>query len=95
MIVGVNRFQGDDPRVPVVKVSPQHEREQQVALAELRATRDQGQVDRLLAAVKATARGRDNLLGPIREALRAYATIGEVCTVLREVFGEYRPVSTP
>jgi len=95
VIVGVNRFQGDDPRVPVVKVSPQHEREQQVALAELRATRDQGQVDRLLAAVKATARGRDNLLGPIREALRAYATIGEVCAVLREVFGEYRPVSTP
>ena len=93
VVVGVNRFQGDDPPVPVVKVSPQHEREQQVALAELRATRDRAQVERLLAAVNAAARGRDNLLVPIREALRAYATIGEVCGVLRDVFGEYRPVS--
>ena len=55
------------------------------------AARDQAAVDRLLAQVGETARGRDNLLKPIREALRAYATIGEVCGVLREVFGEYRP----
>jgi methylmalonyl-CoA mutase N-terminal domain/subunit len=48
-------------------------------------------VDRLLVEVRETARANDNLLKPIREALRAYATIGEVCGVLREVFGEYRP----
>jgi methylmalonyl-CoA mutase N-terminal domain/subunit len=91
VVVGVNRFTGDDPPLPVAKVSPRHEAEQRASLAALRSGRDQAAVDRLLAQVGETARGRDNLLKPIREALRAYATIGEVCGVLREVFGEYRP----
>ncbi len=93
IVVGVNRFQAADAAVPIVKISPQHERDQQLALAELRKQRDQRMVDLQLASVRETARGRGNLLPPMREALRAYATIGEVCGVLREVFGEYRPVT--
>jgi methylmalonyl-CoA mutase, N-terminal domain len=91
VVVGVNRFQSDNAPVQAVKVSPEHEREQAEALGRLRATRDTGQVDRALDAVRRAAQGSDNLLLPMREALRAYATIGEVCGVLREVFGEYRP----
>ena len=91
VVVGLNRFTGDDAPVPIVKISPQHEQEQRVALADLRRSRDQPHVSQLLLQVREAAGGSDNLLPPIREALRAYATIGEVCQVLREVFGEYRP----
>ena len=91
VVVGVNRFQGDDEPVQIVKISPQHEREQVESLGRLREERDRNAVNARLEEVGRAARGRDNLLPPMREALRAYATIGEVCDVLREVFGEYRP----
>jgi methylmalonyl-CoA mutase, N-terminal domain len=60
-------------------------------LRQLRASRDQRAVDVALADVEETARGADNLLPPMREALRMRATLGEVSDVLRRVFGEYRP----
>jgi methylmalonyl-CoA mutase, N-terminal domain len=91
VVVGVNRFQGDDDAVEIVKISPQHEREQVEALKRLRTERDAKRVEAGLADVRRAAEGTDNLLPPMREALRAYATIGEVCGVLRDVFGEYRP----
>jgi methylmalonyl-CoA mutase N-terminal domain/subunit len=91
VVVGVNRFQGDEDAVEIVKISPQHEREQVEALARLRAGRDGRVVAARLQDVRRAATGTANLLPPMREALRAYATIGEVCGVLREVFGEYRP----
>jgi methylmalonyl-CoA mutase N-terminal domain/subunit len=91
VVVGVNRFQSDDDAVEIVKISPKHEQEQVRALARLRAERDEKAVAGALGDLRAAAEGRDNLLPPMREALRAYATIGEVCGVLREVFGEYRP----
>ena len=91
VVVGVNRFQSEEDAVEIVKISPQHEREQVEALKRLRAERDAKAVEARLAEVRHAAEGRDNLLPPMREALRAYATIGEVCGVLREVFGEYRP----
>jgi methylmalonyl-CoA mutase, N-terminal domain len=93
VVVGVNRFQSDDEAVEIVKISPQHEHEQVEALKRLRAERDVNAVESHLAAVRRAAEGRENLLPPMREALRAYATIGEVCGVLRDVFGEYRPGS--
>jgi methylmalonyl-CoA mutase, N-terminal domain len=91
VVVGVNRFQGDDERVEIVKISPKHEREQVAALKRLREQRDARQVEARLLDVRRAADGDANLLPPMREALRAYATIGEVCAVLRDVFGEYRP----
>jgi methylmalonyl-CoA mutase N-terminal domain/subunit len=91
VVVGVNRFQGDEEEVEIVKISPHHERQQVAALARLRQQRNNGRVQTHLDAVQQAAVGKENLLPPMREALRAYATIGEVCGVLRQVFGEYRP----
>jgi methylmalonyl-CoA mutase N-terminal domain/subunit len=59
---------------------------------ELRAARDGAAVQRALASVADAARGTANVLPPMKEALRARATLGEVSDVLRDVFGEYRPV---
>src|ERR1700736_4946496 len=93
VVVGVNRFQGDDEAVEIVKISPQHEREQVESLKRLRAERDGKRVESRLQDVHRAAESGQNLLPPMREALGAYATIGEVCGVLRDVFGEYRPGS--
>jgi methylmalonyl-CoA mutase N-terminal domain/subunit len=60
-------------------------------LRELRGTRDQSAVDAALADVRTTADGTGNLLPPMREALKARATLGEVSDTLRDAFGEYRP----
>lgn len=60
-------------------------------LRALRASRDQVAVDRALEEVERAARGTANLLPPMKDALRARATLGEVSDVLRGVFGEYRP----
>jgi len=91
VVVGVNRFQSEEVTVPVDKISPRYEQEQAQALRQLRASRDQARVTRALDELRATASGPGIVLPPMREALRHYATIGEVCGVLREVFGEYRP----
>ena len=74
----------------ILVIDPELERAQTVRLAEVRATRDQVAVDEALADVEATARGDGNLLYPIKEALRAGGSIGEVCNAMRDVFGEYR-----
>jgi len=64
---------------------------QKQKLAALKAGRDQKAVDSALASLRNVARSSDNLMPPILEAVRAYATLGEICGVLREEFGEYRP----
>jgi methylmalonyl-CoA mutase, N-terminal domain len=93
VVVGVNRFQGGEDAVPIVKISPKHEGEQVAALQRLRQDRNPSQVEARLQDVRRAAQGTANLLPPLREALRGYATIGEVCGVLRDVFGEHRPGS--
>ncbi|NTU84895.1 MAG: methylmalonyl-CoA mutase [Chloroflexales bacterium] len=92
IVVGVNKFQEDEARsAPVFKPNEAVAREQSDALAKLRAERDNAAVQAALADLRAAAEGTDNVLRPMREALRHYATIGEVCGVLRQVWGEYRP----
>src|SRR5207253_833477 len=73
VVVGVNRFSGDDEAVEIVKISPKHEGEQVAALQRLRAERDAARVRAALAEVGRAAEGTANLLPPMREALRAYA----------------------
>jgi methylmalonyl-CoA mutase, N-terminal domain len=91
-VVGVNRFQTEEAeRVEIVKIGPKHQEAQIAALRLLRAERDDGVVRRCLDRLEEAARGTDNLMYPLREALAAYATIGECCDRLRRVFGEYRP----
>jgi methylmalonyl-CoA mutase N-terminal domain/subunit len=91
-VVGVNRFDGvGGDAVAIVKIGPKHQEVQVAALRELRAGRDGPAVTACLDRLEEAARGTDNLLPPLREALAAYATIGECCGRLRRVFGEYRP----
>ena len=92
VVVGVNRFaeQGATP-VPVFTPDPAVAAEQASSLQKLRVERDTNAVRVALDALREAARGRDNLLYPLKEALRRYATVGEVCGTLREVWGEYRP----
>ena len=75
--------------VEILRIDPAVERGQAERLAALRARRDGERVQRCLDAVRAAARGTDNLLPPMREALRARATVGEVSGVLRQEYGEY------
>jgi methylmalonyl-CoA mutase, N-terminal domain len=93
VVVGVNRFTVDEeePYEPL-RVDPTIEQAQAARLGELRASRDGGAVERALAALRAAAEGTDNVLYPMRDALRAHATVGEVCGALRDVWGLYRPV---
>jgi methylmalonyl-CoA mutase N-terminal domain/subunit len=92
VVVGVNRYRvaEDEPYEPL-RVDPAIEAEQAGRLATLRAERDAGAVTSALADIRKAAEGTTNLLYPLREALRARATVGEVCDALRDVWGVYRP----
>jgi methylmalonyl-CoA mutase, N-terminal domain len=92
VIVSVNRF-SEDEALPteVFPIDPELERNQARRLADLRARRDNVAVKAALEDVRAAARGTQNLLLPMREALKRLATLGEVSDVLREEFGDYRP----
>jgi len=92
VVVGVNRFV-DDASEPaeVFPIDPSLQQAQVSRTQQVRATRDQAAVDAALADVAAAARGSQNLLVPMRAALKAMATLGEVSDVLREAFGVYQP----
>jgi methylmalonyl-CoA mutase N-terminal domain/subunit len=91
-VVGVNCFEEKEPvRITLHRPGPQVVQTQLRRLQTLRRERDHRQVERALKVLKEEARGPGNLMDPILEAVRAYATIGEICAVLREVFGEYHP----
>jgi methylmalonyl-CoA mutase N-terminal domain/subunit len=92
VIVGVNRFtETSQPAVEILRVGAELEEEQVRRLREVRAGRDQAVVDHALAVLRDEAEGTGNLLPPMREALAAFATVGEVAGTLRTVFGTYRP----
>ncbi len=91
VIVGVNKFVTDTPdEVDILKVDPESEVRQVKRLREFKQNRDQAAVDAKLLALQDVARGDGNMLPAMKEALRANASIGEVCGALREVFGEYQ-----
>jgi methylmalonyl-CoA mutase N-terminal domain/subunit len=92
IVVGVNRFVTSEPaNVPLFTPNEAVAREQAEALARIRAERESGAVSAALEDVRRAAQGTANLLVPMREALRARATLGEICGVLRQEWGEYRP----
>ncbi len=92
VIVGVNEYTVDEePEMDVEEVDPEQEAAQRERLADVKADRDDDAVADALAAVRETARGDDNLMPPIVEAVKAYATVQEICDVLRDEFGEYTP----
>jgi methylmalonyl-CoA mutase N-terminal domain/subunit len=96
VIVGVNKYPVDDeePYEPL-RVDPAIEQAQARVLERLRRNRDQGAVRKHVDAVRAGAEGTGNVLPPIKDALRAGATLGEVCDALRDVWGVYRPPDVP
>lgn len=92
IVVGVNRWAGGvESRVPIFYPNEAVATEQAARLARIRAERDQRAVDAALDEVRRAARGTTNLLPPMKEALRRHATLGEICGVLRQEWGEYRP----
>jgi len=88
-IVGVNEYVMAEKPLDILYIDERVAEEQVAQAGALRATRDGARVRRALQGLKDAARGSDNLMPPIIEASRAYATIGEMCDALREVFGEY------
>jgi methylmalonyl-CoA mutase, N-terminal domain len=93
VVVGVNRYVDEkDIEVPdLLRVDPESERAQLERLKAFKADRDQELVDRRLEELREVARGSDNLLPAIKEALRDRASMGEVCGAMQDVFGAYAP----
>jgi methylmalonyl-CoA mutase N-terminal domain/subunit len=92
VVVGVNKFttDGEEP-YQLLRADAAIEHDQARRLAVLRGRRDQGEFERRIDELKKAAAGSQNMLYPLREALRARATVGEVCDALRDVWGVYRP----
>ncbi|ESS03142.1 MAG: methylmalonyl-CoA mutase [uncultured archaeon A07HR67] len=92
VIVGVNEFAVDeDPEMDLEEVDPEQEADQRERLAAVKADRDDEAVTAALAAVREAARGEANVMPHVVEAVKAYATVQEICDVFREEFGEYSP----
>lgn len=91
IVVGSNKFQSQESvKVPLLRIDPEVQREQVQRLQQVRSSRNQQAVDDRLQALQQGARADFNLMPFILDAVREYATIGEICNVLRAVFGEYR-----
>ncbi len=92
VIVGVNRLcDSQEHRTPIFRVNPEAAENQKAKLAAFRARRKSQAVKQALIRLREAALGEENLIEPILDAVKAYATIGEICGHLREVFGEYKP----
>jgi len=95
VVVGLNRFlvQEEKPK-NLLRVDPALRLSQIEKLKKMKSRRDQRLVTEALSALKKAAEGKDNLMEPILRAVKTYATLGEICDTLRQVFGEYRQVNT-
>jgi len=91
IIVGVNAFQEEaQASIDLLKIDERVAHEQIERVKKVRAQRDSGAVRSALERVEAAARGTDNLMPPVLTAVKAYATLGEICDVFRKVWGQYR-----
>ena len=92
-IVGVNCFREEnEPDIPVFKLSMDAQEKQAAKLERLKKTRDNARVAKALEAIKEAAKKNENLGESVIEACEAYATLGEMCGALKEVYGEYEPM---
>ncbi|HEU4964038.1 MAG TPA: methylmalonyl-CoA mutase family protein [Bacilli bacterium] len=92
VVVGVNRFRLENEAQPELqKINPEIERIQKEKLEQLRGSRDNTAVEAALTALRQAAEGSENLMPHIVAAVKVYATLGEICNVMRDVFGEYQP----
>jgi len=92
VIVGVNEYAVDEePEMDLEEVDPEQERNQRERLDEVKADRDDDAVDDALASLREAARGSENVMPHIVDAVKAYATVQEISDVFRDEFGEYKP----
>ena len=90
--VGVNEYKtGEEVDIPLLRVDREGERVQIQGINEVRRTRDNRAVAEKLRALEAAAKGNENLMPPLIEAVKSYATLGEMMDVFRDVFGEFEP----
>jgi methylmalonyl-CoA mutase N-terminal domain/subunit len=91
-IVGVNEFtvEGEELQIPLLKITEEAELRQRERMAAMRQRRDQAQVDAALERLKEAARGSENVIPPMLDAVRAYATLYEIRAAMEEVFGAYQ-----
>ncbi len=91
VVVGVNKFVEDEEEpIELLKIDPDAEKRQVERLKKFKAGRDQAEVGRKLEELKQACKGEGNLLYPLKDALKAHATLGEVCGAMGEVFGKYK-----
>ena len=90
IMVGVNAFQSEDQPLELLQIDHTAEEHQEKKLADLRARRDNSRVQRTLSALRRAAEGTENTMPFILDAVRAYATLGEICDAFRDVFGAYQ-----
>jgi methylmalonyl-CoA mutase N-terminal domain/subunit len=91
IVVGLNQFQvEEDPLKDVLRIQPEVEQYQKEKLRKVKKERNNGKVKETLAALKKAAQGTESVVPPILEAVKAYASLGEISDTLREVFGEYK-----
>ena len=94
VVVGVNKFPSATEPLEVFEVDPTSERQQAEAVARLRTTRDQARVEETLAGLRRAAEASQNVMPATIDAVKAYATIGEIVDVLRDVHGPWQPSAT-
>jgi methylmalonyl-CoA mutase N-terminal domain/subunit len=93
IIVGVNDFVAEEKAIDTLQIDESVARGQEERLRKLRAERSGAEVDRRLKALRKAAEGEENLMPHIYDAVKAYATLGEICDALRDVFGIYEEVA--
>jgi methylmalonyl-CoA mutase N-terminal domain/subunit len=90
IVVGVNEFTEPAAPIETLKIGPEIEKKQVKAVREVRRKRDRKRWETSLTRLKAAAAGKENLMPLLIDAVKAYATVGEICGALKEVFGEYK-----
>jgi methylmalonyl-CoA mutase, N-terminal domain len=93
IMVGVNDFVAQEKPLETLQIDETVARRQAARLRELRANRSQQSVSRTLASLRKAAQGKDNLMPLILDAVKAYATLGEICDAMRDVFGTYEEIA--
>ncbi len=93
IIVGVNDYVAAEKPLDILQIDETVAHRQAERLSKLRADRSKAEVGRRLAALRKAAEGKDNLMPHLFDAVRAYATVGEICDALRDVFGTYEEVA--
>jgi methylmalonyl-CoA mutase N-terminal domain/subunit len=94
IVVGVNDYAIDEPlSIPILEMDKEGQRRHLERLSWVRRQRDASEVAQQLEQLRRAAQGTENLMPYIIEAVRAYATLGEICDVFRQVFGIYKPMA--